>query len=341
MSMSPLPFDVMLEALRSVGETTRLRILALLAEAELTVSDLTDILRISQPVISRHLKVLSDAGVIERFREGSWAFFRLATNAPTAGLVQSLVRHLDAADPVIVHDRARLEGVRIGRASQAQEYFSRYAAEWDQIRTLHVADERVERAIVEALGSRPISSLLDVGTGTGRILELLGQQTHRGVGVDLSRDMLAIARTKLAAALLPHCGVQLGDLYDLPFGPKTFDVVVVHQILHLLDDVPRAIAEAARVLSPGGRLLVVDFAPHDQEVLRDEHAHRRLGFATDTVSGWMVSAGLEVVLERTIAPDPTTDGRIAISLWLGRSAVSLLQRSPSLLKKSSLQGALR
>ncbi len=336
--MSPLGFETLLDALRGVGETTRLRILALLSEAELTVTDLTDILRQSQPVVSRHLKVLSDAGVVERFREGSWAFFRLASNAQTAALVQSLVRHLDPADPVVSHDRERLMAVRTERASQAQVYFSHYAEEWDHLRSLHVPDDKVEEAIVEMVGSRAIPALLDIGTGTGRVLELLGPQAHRGVGIDLSREMLAIARTKLASAGLQQCGVQLGDLYDLPFASNSFDVVVVHQILHLLDDASGAITEAARVLKPGGRLLVVDFAPHAIEALRDQHAHRRLGFASDTVSAWMTAAGLEVTTERTITPDAGSE-RIAVSLWLARDPRLAATRTPLTTRKPQLQGA--
>lgn len=336
--MSPLGFETLLDALRGVGETTRLRILALLSEAELTVTDLTDILRQSQPVVSRHLKVLNDAGVVERFREGSWAFFRLASGAPTAALVQSLVRHLDPADPVVTHDRERLMAVRTERANQAQEYFSNYAEEWDHLRSLHVPDDKVEQAIVDMVGSRAIPALLDIGTGTGRVLELLGPQANRGVGIDLSREMLAIARTKLAAAGLQQCGVQLGDLYDLPFAPNSFDVVVVHQILHLLDDASGAITEAARVLKPGGRLLVVDFAPHAIEVLRDQHAHRRLGFASDTVSAWMTAAGLEVPTERTITPDAGSD-RIAVSLWLARDPRLAATRTPLISRKPQLLGA--
>jgi ubiquinone/menaquinone biosynthesis C-methylase UbiE/DNA-binding transcriptional ArsR family regulator len=337
--MSPLRFEALLDALRGVGETTRLRILALLSEAELTVTDLTDILRQSQPVVSRHLKVLSDAGVVERFREGSWAFFRLAADAPAAALVQSLVRHLDPADPIVAHDRQRLASVRTERASQAQEYFSRYAEEWDHLRTLHVPDDQVERAIKDVIGTRSIPALLDVGTGTGHMLELLGPQANRGVGIDMSREMLAIARTKLASAGLQQCGVQLGDLYDMPFAPNSFDVVVVHQILHLLDDAPGAIAEASRVLRPGGRLIVIDFAPHTIEALRDQHAHRRLGFATDTVSSWMVSAGLDVVSERTVTPLPDSDGRIAVSIWLGRDPRLAATRNPLSTRNPLLQGA--
>jgi ubiquinone/menaquinone biosynthesis C-methylase UbiE len=161
-------------------------------------------------------------------------------------------------------------------------------------------------------------ALLDLGTGTGRMLELFGPRIEHGLGLDLSLDMLAMARARLDRAGLRHCSVRQGDIYDLALPKDTFDVVIVHQVLHFLDDGARAIREAARVLRPGGRLLVVDFAPHDLEFLRDEHAHRRLGFAADTVAQWMKAAGLDVVLQTSLAPEPSSEGKIAVSLWLGR-----------------------
>jgi ubiquinone/menaquinone biosynthesis C-methylase UbiE len=161
-------------------------------------------------------------------------------------------------------------------------------------------------------------SLLDLGTGTGRMLELFGPRIERGLGLDLSLDMLALARARLDRAGLKHCSVRQGDIYDLALPKDSFDAIVIHQVLHFLDDGARAIAEAARVLRPGGRLLVVDFAPHDLEFLRDEHAHRRLGFAPETVAQWMSAAGLDVLLQRSLAPEPTSDGKIAVSLWLGK-----------------------
>ena len=305
-------------ALKAAGEETRLRVLALLAEAELTVSELTDILRQSQPRISRHLKLLAEAGLVERFREGSWAFFRLGERGAAAEVARALVGRLDPADTIIARDRERLAAVRAARADAAQAYFRRHAAEWDRIRKLHVADDEVEKAIVAALADRPFLSLLDLGTGTGRMLELFGPQIGRGLGLDLSLDMLALARSRLDRAGLRHCSVRQGDLYDLALPKESFDVVIIHQVLHFLDDGARALAEAARVLRPSGRLLVVDFAPHELEFLRDQHAHRRLGFASETVAQWMSAAGLDVVTQRTLAPGARPQAKIAVSLWLGR-----------------------
>src|SRR5258707_5516965 len=318
MSESAISFDELSGVLKAAGESTRLRILALLSEAELTVSDLTEILRQSQPRISRHLRVLAEAGLAERFREGSWAFFRMPEHGGGGHLARTLLAALDPADPVIARDRERLAAVRTARAAAAQAYFRSHAAEWDRIRKLHVADDAVEAAIRDALADRPFRSLLDLGTGTGRILELFGPSLERGLGIDLSLDMLLIARSRLERAGLRHCSVRQGDIYDLAMPREGFDVVIVHQVLHFLDDGGRAIAEAARMLRPAGRLLVVDFSPHDLEFMREEHAYRRLGFPPETINQWLTAAGLDLVSHPTLPPDPASEGKIAVSLWLGR-----------------------
>ena len=316
MTYEQLTFAALTGTLKAAGEATRLRILTLLAEAELTVSDLTDILRQSQPRLSRHLRLLAEAGLVERFREGSWAFFRLAERGGGADIARTLIGRLDSADATIVRDRERLTAVRAARAAAAQNYFRRHAAEWDRIRKLHVADAAVEDAIRAALADKPIRALLDLGTGTGRMLELFAGDIERGLGLDLSLDMLSLARARLDRAGLKHCSVRQGDIYDLALPRDSFDVVIIHQVLHFLDDSAHAIREAARVLRPGGRLLVVDFAPHDLEFLREEHAHRRLGFAAETVTQWLQGAGLDVLREQTLPLGP--QGKIAVSLWLAR-----------------------
>jgi len=323
-----LPFADLSGALKAAGEETRLRIVTLLSEAELTVSELTDILRQSQPRISRHLRLLAEAGLVERFREGSWAFFRLGERGGSASLARDLVARLDPHDATIARDRERLASVRAARAAAAQKYFARHAAEWDRIRKLHVADDAVEEAIRAALADKPFRSLLDLGTGTGRMLELFGPAIERGLGLDMSLDMLSLARTRLDRAGLRHCSVRQGDIYDLALPKDSFDVVIIHQVLHFLDDGARAIAEAARVLRPSGRLLVVDFAPHDLEFLRDKHAHRRLGFPPEAVSAWLSAAGLDVMAQHTLKPDRNSDGKIAVSLWLGRDPRMLLADAP-------------
>ena len=206
-SNSRLAFDALNAALKAAGEETRLRVLALLSEAELTVSDLTDILRQSQPRISRHLKLLAEAGLVARFREGTWAFFRLAERGGGAEVARALLERLDPADQTIARDRARLASVRQARAAAAQAYFRAHAAEWDRIRKLHVADAAVEDAIRASLAGKPFRSLLDLGTGTGRMLELFGPEIERGLGLDLSLDMLHLARDRLERANLKNCSV--------------------------------------------------------------------------------------------------------------------------------------
>ena len=313
-----LGFEVLNAALKAAGEETRLRVLALLAEAELTVSDLTDILRQSQPRISRHLRLLAEAGLVERFREGTWAFFRLAEHGGGAEVARALLDHLNPADPVIARDRERLASVRAARAAAAQAYFRAHAVEWDRIRKLHVADAAVETAIRQALADKPFRSLLDLGTGTGRMLEMFGPELERGLGIDLSLDMLLLARDRLERAGLKHCSVRQGDIYDLPLANDSFNVVILHQVLHFLDDGARAIREAARVLRPGGRLLVVDFAPHEQEFLREQFAHRRLGFAPDVVEQWLKDAGLDFDRHRALAPEKKSDSALTVSVWVAR-----------------------
>ena len=307
-----------LATLRAAAEETRLRILALLAESELSVSDLTDILGQSQPRISRHLKLLVEAGLVERHREGAWAFFRLADHSAAAKILRPILDALDRADDRLTDDRARLAAVRDQRAQSAQTFFARLAPEWDRLRSLHVSEDAVEAAIVDALGGKPIRTLLDLGTGTGRMLQLLAPRAGRALGLDASHAMLAVARANLERAGLNRVELRQGDIYAPPFPRNGFDLVLIHQVLHYLDDPARAVREAARLVAPGGRLLVVDFAPHSLEFLRERQAHRRLGFARDQVAAWLDEAGLDCALTRDLAPPHGGDDQLTVSLWLGQ-----------------------
>jgi ubiquinone/menaquinone biosynthesis C-methylase UbiE len=310
--------NVVLAALEAAGEETRLRLLALLAEAELTVSELVSILGQSQPRVSRHLKLLVEAGLLERHREGAWAFFLVSERGPIAGLVKDLVRRLDPTDPVLLADRARLAEARRERAEQAATYFAAHARDWDRIRSLHVPEERVEGAVRDIVGTAPVHAFLDLGTGTGRMLELLAPLADRAVGVDQSHAMLAIARDRVERAKLRNVSLRQGDIYALPVESNGYDLIVVHQVLHYLDDPSRALREAGRALRPGGRLVVVDFAPHGEEFLRTEHAHRRLGFSADEIANLMGEAGLDPVLHRELEPAAGEAGKLSVSIWLGR-----------------------
>lgn len=315
-SGSPLSFPAVLEGLKAAGEDTRLRLVAVLAEAELTVSDLTEILGQSQPRISRHLKLLAEAGLVERHREASWVFYRRAADGPGARLAARLLDLLDRDDPILSGDRARLDAVRAARVSAAQAYFASHASRWNELRSLHVPEAAVEAAMQDALSGTAIRSLLDLGTGTGRVLELFAPDVERGMGIDLSPDMLGIARTTLDQAGVRNCQLRQSDIYAVPAPRDSFDAVILHQVLHYLDDGGRALREAARVLMPGGRLLVVDFAPHGLEFLRDAHAHRHLGFARETVEGWFADAGLDLLSFRTLSPEGGEG--LTVSLWLAR-----------------------
>ena len=310
--------DHLLNGLRAVAEPSRLRILAVLARNELTVSELTTVLVQSQPRISRHLKLLHEAGLIERAREGAWVFYRLAGRGAGADLVRALLGRLDPGDDVTARDIARLEQVRTARLDQATRYFRDNAPHWDRIRSLYVADDAVERALLEAAGDGPYADLLDIGTGTGRMLELFASRIEHGVGIDSSHEMLNVARANLDRAGIRHCQVRHADLFHLPLPDASFDLVVVHQVLHYLDDVAGALTETARLLRPGGRLLVVDFAPHDLEFLRAEHAHRRLGFSDHEIDAWCEAAGLAGLTTQVLdtAPEtPSDTTRLTVCVW--------------------------
>ncbi len=322
------PFDITLAALAAAGEATRLRLLALLAEAELTVSELVAILGQSQPRVSRHLKLLAEAGLVERHREGSWVFFLMSQNGPAARFARDLVARLAPGDAPLLADRARLAEVRQARADQAARYFAAHAANWDEVRAMHLPEERVEAAILEAVGPGPYRALLDLGAGTGRMLELLAPRFARAVGIDQSPQMLALARARLERAGLRNAQLRQGDIYALPVEPDFYDTVVMHQVLHYLDDPSRAIREAARALGPRGRLVIVDFAPHEEETLRSAHAHRRLGFGSEEIAGLMAAAGLDVALRRDLRPDPGEGGKLTVSLWLGRDRRTIADPVP-------------
>ena len=301
--------DQLLLGLRAAAELTRLRILALCKRSELTVSDLTQILGQSQPRVSRHLKVLVDAGLLQRLREGTWAFYRLADAGEMADLACQLVDFIPRDNDVVKRDLERLETVKRHRADVASAFFRRNAKEWDAIRRLYINDTEVESAL-QSLLSGEVGALLDIGTGTGRILEIMGGRIGRGVGIDLSREMLAVARVNLDSQGLSNCHVRYGDMNQLPLGGEAFDAVTFHLVLHYAEDPAAAIAEAARFLDPDGRLVIVDFAPHEESGLRSEHGHRWLGFDGADVEAWFRAAGLVPDQTITLPGDPLT-----VCLW--------------------------
>jgi ArsR family transcriptional regulator len=302
--------DELLTALRAVGEATRLRILALLGRGELTVGELVHILEQSQPRVSRHLKLMGEAGILDRFQEGTQVFYRLADVGVGAKLNDALLTLVADGDKALDADMKALDAIRAERFERAQAYFRSHAEEWDQIRSLYVAEAEVEQALQDVQGGKQVKRLLDVGTGTGRILDVFAPLADQALGIDVSRDMLAVARGNLAHKGLENCQVRLGDMYDLGLADDSQDLIIFHQVLHFADDPAKAIREAARALASGGSILIADFAPHTEEYLRDEQAHRRLGFADEEITAMGESAGLKRTELRHL-----DGGKLRVTIW--------------------------
>lgn len=301
-----------LDIFRALADATRLRVLQLLRSMELSVGELAQVLGQSQPRVSRHVKILVDAGLAERRKEGSWVFVALGTAARVAPVLAALDAWSEGGDHWATADVARLAAVRADRAAAASAWFETHAGEWDAIRSLHVAESEVEAAIADVLGDAPVGQLVDIGTGTGRMLELFAGRARAAMGIDRSSEMLRLARAKLADA---GTGAELrqADLYALPLADGAADLAILHHVLHFAQQPAGAIAEAARVLGDGGRLLIADFASHDREELRTREAHVRLGFSDEQVLGWFEAAGLRPVRIETLE-----GGALTVKLWLGR-----------------------
>lgn len=305
--------DLKLAALfQALADPTRLRILSLLRAMELSVGELAQLLAQSQPRVSRHVRILSDSGLVGRRKEGSWVYLQLAEPARTEGLFR-LSEGLDSeAEQLFAADAARLETVRHDRAEAARRYFEAHAATWESVRALHVADAEIERAIASMLADRRLGALLDIGTGTGRMLELFAPRAESAIGIDRSSEMLRLARVKLEQAGISGASLRQGDMNALPLGDRSADSIILHQVLHYAQQPGAAIGEAARVLAPGGQLLVIDFAQHDRAELKEKDAHLRLGFADDAMRGWFSAAGLE--LDRI---ERLQGGELSVILWRG------------------------
>ena len=302
-------------ALRAAGEPTRLRALALLTEGELAVGELAQALGQSQPRVSRHLRLLTEAGLVERAPEGAWVFYRLPRAETTERhFAEAALGMLDPADPLLVRDAERLDEIRAARDAAAAAYFERNAADWERVRALHLPEADIDSAVLAAAGQGPFELMVDVGVGQGRMIQLFADRVRRAEGFDTSRQMLAIARASLDD-LKAKAGVRFGDAYAPPIEQGAADLVTIHQVLHFLADPGRAVAQAARLLKPGGRLVIVDFAQHDLEFLRAEHAHRRLGFADSEILDWCEAAGVTGVKTKTLAPKK--QGALTVTIWAG------------------------
>jgi len=313
------PLSALFQAL---ADPSRLRIVALLRSMELSVGELAQLLGQSQPRVSRHVRILADCGLVVRRKEGSWVFLMLTDAVRAEPLFDAVDRWGGAeARAEFDADIARLEAVRADRAEAAARYFAIHAGTWDSIRSLHVAESQVEQAIADALGEEPIGRLVDIGTGTGRMIELFAPRADSAIGIDRSSEMLRLARVKLAASGLGTASLRQGDMYALPLADASADVVILHQVLHYAQAPAHAIAEAARVLSPGGRLLIVDFAPHEREEFRESDAHARLGFAEPAMAAWIEGAGLTSERSQHLA-----GGELTVSLWLARKSGGRLRQ---------------
>lgn len=296
--------------------------MALLRIMELSVGELAQVLGQSQPRVSRHLKILADAGALERRKEGSWVFLTLSDEDRVQPMFALIDGWADVATRTLfASDAARTENIRAERADAANRYFAGHAEVWDQIRSLHVAESEVERAIDRVLGHRLLGRLLDIGTGTGRMIELFGPRATQAIGIDRSSEMLRLARVKLEAAGI-HSSLRQGDMYALPLADESADSVIIHQVLHYAHSPASAISEAARVLAPGGTLLVVDFAAHEREELRTTDAHIRLGFEDEVMAGWFAAAGLAMDQVEHLE-----GGELTVTLWRGSKAPERRRRA--------------
>jgi ubiquinone/menaquinone biosynthesis C-methylase UbiE/DNA-binding transcriptional ArsR family regulator len=292
----------LLAGLRAAGEETRLRLLFILSRGEFNVSELTAILGQSQPRVSRHLKLMVEAGLIQRYREGAWMLFRLKNTGANAELARLLTGFLDSGDADLSRDLQMIAEIKAQRQADAQAYFAENAGNWNAIRAYHVEEAATEQVLKRLVGGQHVSRLVDLGTGTGRMLELFAPQADEAIGIDFSRAMLGFARATLGASELENVQVRQGDISNLSMDDASADVVILHQVLHFLDDPARAISEALRILMPGGKLVIADFAPHDLEFLREQFHHRRLGIAHYDIAEWARAAGGKVISHEQLPP---------------------------------------
>lgn len=316
--------EAILDIFRALADPTRIRIMLLLLKMELAVGELAQILEQSQPRISRHIRILDEAGLAERRKEGSWVFLR-----PGQAAELDILRRLFRSETVIssqqaIHDEAKLALVRKARAEMAEQYFKAHAEEWDAIRSLHLPEDAVEQAMLALLKDVNLGHFLDIGTGTGRMVELFGPNSEKVTALDKSPEMLRLARAKILgnegdktaeAALARKTELKLGDFNHLPIGDSQIDSVILHQVLHYAPYPEAVLAEVSRVLRNNGTVMIVDFASHDREELRTAHAHARLGFSDDSMKRWFAASQIDMVQSRTL-----DGGELTVKIWVGRKS---------------------
>ncbi|MGB3167806.1 MAG: metalloregulator ArsR/SmtB family transcription factor [Alteraurantiacibacter sp.] len=301
-------------ALRALSDTSRLRAMRLVAQMELSVGEIAQVLGQSQPRVSQHVARLVDAGLLERRREGNSVFLRKVSSSPLGDAVTRMLAIAEREDAGFAHqaeaDRSRLSAIRDAREKEADRYFARHADEWDTLREIHGPERAVEERLVAALADTPPGRLLDIGTGTGRIAELFSPHAERIVALDKSLDMLRVARARLQALGPEKVELVQGDFTDLPFPAASFDTVLLHQVLHFAQEPALALREAARVTRPGGRIGVVDLARHDRDDLRERHAHARLGFGDATMAKLLADAGFDPAV-----PVEVPGRELTVKIW--------------------------
>jgi ubiquinone/menaquinone biosynthesis C-methylase UbiE len=312
----------LLTSLRACAEPTRLRLLALAARGPFCVTEFTEILGQSQPRLSRHLRLLNEAGLLERDREGANVWFTLPPQGSTAGsLARAVIERLPESDEILAGDRRQAARVLAERARVASESFRAKGADWDEMRALDLPAQAVEQALLDLLPPRA-ERVLDIGTGTGRLLEVLAPRVGSAIGIDASRAMLALARARLARPGLDHCAVRLGDMYRLPFAAASFDAVVLQMVLHYAEDPASAVQEAARVLRPGGALLVVELAGHARIEEMRRLAHRWPGFSDGAMHELFAGAGLSPAAQVGVP------GPLEVRLWTATASVATAPDHP-------------
>lgn len=322
--------NTILKCLRAAAEPTRLRILALCGHGELSVKELVNILGQSQPRVSRHLKLLDDAGLLERNREGSRAFYRLVGDGIQGNFAAMLIDMMSEDEEILAADLTRLSKTKATRVRRADEYFRLNASKWEDLRNLYVNDCELDKRLQELLANSLDTVLLDIGTGTGRILSIANPYVRSAIGVDNSTTMLSIARANIDKDSLKNCRVQHADMYCLPFPDNRFDIVCANMVIRYADEPDMVLAEGARVLKPGGQLIIVDFAPHELQELRDEHAHQWLGFSEQEMNRWISAANLETVKPEYLEGDPLT-----VCIW---NVIKPNKNLASLLSDSTMMG---
>ncbi|HEY0037316.1 MAG TPA: metalloregulator ArsR/SmtB family transcription factor [Longimicrobium sp.] len=315
MSVSaPAIFDRM----SALADATRSRLLLVLERHELTVGELCQVLQLPQSTVSRHLKLLGDEGWVSARAEGTSRRYRMPADRLDADARQlwQIVRREVAELAGAAQDAERLRSVLAQRSTRSREFFSSAAGEWDRLR----ADLFGRRAdLLGLLGLVDEAwTVGDLGCGTGQMAASLAPFVARVIAVDGSPAMLEAARARLAGT--PNVEVREGELESLPIEPGTLDAAVAFLVLHYVAEPADALAQAARALKPGGRLLVVDMMPHDREEYRQAMGHVWQGFESERLGGWMADAGLTAFRYVPLPPDPAAKGPTLFAASARRSA---------------------